>query len=468
MAAAEARAAWQRTANRCFMQEDAKRAPKLACCPSSSLSKLQSGSSAGDAANVPNHPGATFTPLNWNPTNSNLPPDTKWWLRLQPNSAYQKDFTCEQLNALAELEGMRNGNSTPTYKCGEGTLSSEDDHYNLHKRSLSTSVTFIKHDSEARVHELKAVNCNPTPLFQPKSDISEQWYQDEKIMDWESIDMTLNQPKKACLDMEAPQMGSDMIEPWWRTADKDELASLVVQKSLEHVENCDLPRPLVKNFCGSPFDCFASLNHLGTFSSYLDQKKTSYLSNPVDHLQSSLGSTDGKHSVSSETHHSFHDSAKLCSGISTSSTTITDPTESRHICESDPSKAQLLEALCHSQTRAREAENAARQACIEKEHIIKLFFKQASHLFAYKQWLHMLQLESFLLQLRSEDCPISMLLPMKATRQLRKGLHKVTRRKRRGKKYDISSYAVVFAVGLGLVGAGLLLGWTLGWLLPSF
>lgn len=80
----------------------------------------------------------------------------------------------------------------------------------------------------------------------------------------------------------------------------------------------------------------------------------------------------------------------------------------------------------------------------------------------------MLQLESFLLQLRSEDCPISMLLPMKATRQLRKGLHKVTRRKRRGKKYDISSYAVVFAVGLGLVGAGLLLGWTLGWLLPSF
>ncbi|KAJ0817285.1 hypothetical protein HanPI659440_Chr00c07g0717681 [Helianthus annuus] len=38
MAAAEARAAWQRTANRYFVQEDAKRAPKLACVPPSSSS----------------------------------------------------------------------------------------------------------------------------------------------------------------------------------------------------------------------------------------------------------------------------------------------------------------------------------------------------------------------------------------------------------------------------------------------
>jgi hypothetical protein len=39
MAAAEARAAWQRTTNRCFVQQDAKRVPKLDCCPSSA--KLQ-------------------------------------------------------------------------------------------------------------------------------------------------------------------------------------------------------------------------------------------------------------------------------------------------------------------------------------------------------------------------------------------------------------------------------------------
>ncbi|KAL7143602.1 hypothetical protein ABFS83_08G202700 [Erythranthe nasuta] len=34
MALAEARAAWQRTGNRCLVQEDAKRAPKLAYCSS--------------------------------------------------------------------------------------------------------------------------------------------------------------------------------------------------------------------------------------------------------------------------------------------------------------------------------------------------------------------------------------------------------------------------------------------------
>ncbi|KAK7292822.1 hypothetical protein RJT34_15676 [Clitoria ternatea] len=53
--------------------------------------------------------------------------------------------------------------------------------------------------------------------------------------------------------------------------------------------------------------------------------------------------------------------------------------------EGDLSKAQLTEALCHSQTRAREAEEVAKQAYAEKEHIIGLFFIQASQLFAYKQ-----------------------------------------------------------------------------------
>ncbi|KAK3194600.1 hypothetical protein Dsin_025910 [Dipteronia sinensis] len=40
MAVAEARAVWQRTANCCFVLED-KRAPKLACCQSSSSSSKQ-------------------------------------------------------------------------------------------------------------------------------------------------------------------------------------------------------------------------------------------------------------------------------------------------------------------------------------------------------------------------------------------------------------------------------------------
>lgn len=159
----------------------------------------------------------------------------------------------------------------------------------------------------------------------------------------------------------------------------------------------------------------------------------------------------------------------ICSG--TYSSTIMDTFDSRHTSGSDQSKAQLLEALRHSQTRAREAEKAAQQAYTEKEHIIKLFFKQATHLFAYKQWLQVLQLESLLLQLKTKDHQISLLFPLLPwmplrARQMRKAVHKM--RRTMGKKNsDIGKYAVAFAVGLSLVGAGLLLGWTLGWLLSS-
>ncbi|RRT78016.1 hypothetical protein B296_00020203, partial [Ensete ventricosum] len=68
--------------------------------------------------------------------------------------------------------------------------------------------------------------------------------------------------------------------------------------------------------------------------------------------------------------------------------------ESKQTSENDPISAQLLKALRHSQTRARKAEMAAQKTYDEKEHMVKLFFRQASHLLAYKQWLRMLQLEN--------------------------------------------------------------------------
>lgn len=77
-----------------------------------------------------------------------------------------------------------------------------------------------------------------------------------------------------------------------------------------------------------------------------------------------------------------------------SSTTTTTTVAVDEGDEMDPSKRKLLEALCHSQTRAREAEKAAKQAYEEKQHVVKLIFKQASQLFAYKQWLYLLQLEN--------------------------------------------------------------------------
>lgn len=136
-----------------------------------------------------------------------------------------------------------------------------------------------------------------------------------------------------------------------------------------------------------------------------------------------------------------------------------------------------MEALNHSQTRAREAEKAAKQAFTEKEHILNLFFRQASQLFAYKQWFQLLQLETLYNQIKNNEKSISSLLPEVFPRINYKhrnhwqSSQKATKRKRvkRGQpRYEITRYAVAFALGLSLVGAGLLLGWTVGWMFPLF
>ncbi|CAA7044364.1 unnamed protein product [Microthlaspi erraticum] len=60
-----------------------------------------------------------------------------------------------------------------------------------------------------------------------------------------------------------------------------------------------------------------------------------------------------------------------------------------------------------SQTRAREAENMAKEAYAEKEHLVKLLFKQASEIFGYKHWLQLLHLEVLYLEIKNnkEDEP---------------------------------------------------------------
>ncbi|KAG2408453.1 uncharacterized protein HKW66_Vig0032750 [Vigna angularis] len=80
MAGAEARALWQRTANRCFVQEDAKRAP--------------------NTADESDHTAVNVTHFTRKSSISNLSPDSRWWLHLQPNYGCQKGLTYEQLNAL--------------------------------------------------------------------------------------------------------------------------------------------------------------------------------------------------------------------------------------------------------------------------------------------------------------------------------------------------------------------------------
>ncbi|ONK69225.1 uncharacterized protein A4U43_C05F20640 [Asparagus officinalis] len=463
MAAAEARAAW-RTANRCWVQEDAKRAPKLACCPSSS-SAQQYDSCNGNVANGQEQPTHNFMPLNWNPMNSNLPPDTRWWLQLQTSFGCQKDFTTE-LNVLEdELEEKGYEHVVPTSTLSDKRLDHNNDDYPSESPGM-VSTAFMKKDSKTRVDEMKTVsNISQQPL-ERKVDSEDYLFQDWEFMDWKPVDRLI--PKKTegfGKDLDSPWAGHK-CEPWWRISDQDELASLVAQKSLEQIENCDLPKPTqTVHVSGDPFACLESLDGNRIFSSSVGYKLNSSSSYPNDYPQHSsiTGSSDGK-CQSSDGSHFPSDSEKLYSGNQSFAPSANDIPENSQTSDTNSSRAELLEALRHSQTRAREAEIAAQKAYSEKEHIFKLFFKQASHLFAYKQWLRMLQLESLCLQLRIKEHQISTLFPVLPFMP-HKGDGTKSKRKKH-KNCSFCKYAVAFAVGLGLAGAGLLLGWSLGWLLP--
>ncbi|WP_407803855.1 hypothetical protein, partial [Staphylococcus aureus] len=76
-----------------------------------------------------------------------------------------------------------------------------------------------------------------------------------------------------------------------------------------------------------------------------------------------------------------------------------------------------------------------------------------------KQWLQLLQIENFCLQLNNKDgLPWS---PYKGRPIKKKGQRKAGKRDSRP-SYEFSKGIVAFAFGLGLAGAGLLLGWTMG------
>lgn len=234
MAAAEARAGWQRIANRCFVQEDARGAPKLSRCPSSSSSKLESDSVPLDASKNSDRPASGFMPHNPKSSNLDVLPDTKWWLHLQPNSGHLKNFSKEQQNALeAELGVLTAGSVDQTVKfVRENRLMEE---YAAQSYTQTNSVEAINGD-----------NLQKKPM--DKDIIRELWDAGDNSELEPCNCLASEHPQKLCSDLDSNWIGEENNEPWWRTADKDELASLVSHKSLEYFENCDLPRPHSKHF----------------------------------------------------------------------------------------------------------------------------------------------------------------------------------------------------------------------------
>lgn len=412
MAAAEARAAWQRTVNRCFVQEDAKRAPKLACPSSAYPSSKQLDAGPTSAADGLEIPCVGFMPLNRSSSYSNLLHESRRWLQIQPNYVYQKGLTHEQVSAVgAEMENC------------EATV--------LNVAKTEGDVPFVgveKHPEMGESYELLEMDSIGSSTSKKVDDLD--------------------------FGSGSPWAGSGRSDPWWRVADRDELASLVSQRSFDLVENCDLPRPENRSMKWDPRDYSMIYDHA------VKAQKSDFSSPKVD--------MDGIFALRSATV-LFEERGQFGSHKQSS---LTEP------LESDLTKVQLMEALCHSQTRAREAEKAVKQANAEKEHILKLFFKQASHLFAYKQWFQLLQLENIYFHISNSNQPLSSLFPVdlpfaqNKSKKLPKNRPNPAKAKKRGKRargpeQDFGKFAVAFALGLGLVGAGLFLGWTVAWMFPG-
>lgn len=236
MAAAEARVLWQRTANRCFVQEDAKHAPKLASCATSNLVDAGPASTADESDRA----AVNVTHFNRKSSFSNLSHDSKWWLHLQPNYGYEKGLTYEQLNALeGEVETLTASDENRTSDKNPQVMDVMEKHEKMEIDSIGCSVASKK-----------------TNDFSPESDYS--WIEGDKA------------------------------GPWWRTTDRDELASFVSQKSLNHIENCDLPPPKKKHHSGHP--CTSISDDKMKTASYDREAKFRSISNLTTHTRGSLDS----------------------------------------------------------------------------------------------------------------------------------------------------------------------------------
>jgi len=273
--------------------------------------------------------------------------------------------------------------------------------------------------------------------------------------------------------MNAPWDDNKKSQPWWQVADGDGLASLVAERAMENIVNNDLPRS-----AKAVMHHGAELNSPGN---KVDYELPLPSGKELNHVHDTMACS---YSVSSTTMMETNSSDgggweqrwrnNVPGGAQDSYSSTNSTPDSKPTYQNATERAKLLDALRHSQTRAREAEIAAKKAYDEKEHVIKLLIRQASHLFACKQWLKMLQLENICLQLRFKDHQIAAMFPelpwMMVKEKVAPGQEHKDGTRKRGRRPNRRGglrNTVAFAVGVGIVGAGLLLGWTLGWLLPK-
>ena len=236
MAAAEARTAWQRAANRYFVQEDAKRAPRLAYCPSSALLSKQTDTGPPNSGSDPDHRSAGFMPSN-RTSYSNLPPDAKWWLQMEPNYGLHRGLNLEQSKPTTTTETSAPLTSITDSSVTEIAPMCKENIYGVDCEDLESFVD-VKKSSESQMEEISVVDGKIDQDFLDIKNMKDYYEFLGMDTDGGSVCHQTSEFSSAADSL----IGEEKV-PWWHVTDKEELASFVAQKSLNHIENCDLPPP---------------------------------------------------------------------------------------------------------------------------------------------------------------------------------------------------------------------------------
>eukprot|EP00250_Pteridium_aquilinum_P032927 c4964_g1_i2 orf=204-1739(+) len=295
----------------------------------------------------------------------------------------------------------------------------------------------------------------------------------------------------------------------WRTADSKELAALVSQKGHGYLENCDLPPSQNSLTWKGPLaNCYIthSKNMKSGASSSADKvllsslirgQESTHLEGRSLPLLGSSGSTQFcEHSPSVSQPQPIPAALARPSTLKSSDdqTMSWKARSGRHVGVTKHGFEALGEALCHSQTRARQAEKLAAQALHEREKLAQLLFKESWTARTYKQWVQTLELENMWLKMCSgNDMEVWMGKdfsgPSNVSEQIAINPWKHVRKRVSRKKthhhfpapwqgrhhkhgYDPEdnvwlrcTIGLAFALGLSFAGAGLMIGWSMGWIL---
>ncbi|CAK9882877.1 unnamed protein product [Sphagnum jensenii] len=484
MAAAEGRAAWQRT-NRHLIQEDSVRAPKLSHCPS--LSKGQAEfchPSTGRAVeNIPSF----YSTNSWGSSDSKI--DTQWQ-QLSSNPKFKSGHP----PAFQAAEAMRSVTE-------EGMIDSIDE--DKAARDDTEEVNVIRGEIMAKSVKESGEIFSSTDAKNPQTMCF--GVQQDQIME-KTMEKCMSMEGKCVLKLEETVVASPgdafaksstvKAGVSWRTANKEALAALVAQKGAERVQNCDLPTPQSKPVLKTPLESCDVMDEtaLGISGSMDHSLMAAILQAGEPTLLESL---------------KLPASPFASTKLSPKPSTCHFPKSSQPLAipalpNTFPPHRPLGEALCHSQTRAREAEKKADQTLQEYKKLSKLFFQEASLSLTYRQWVTSLQAENTRLKMYVKNQQAAAWLqrrffsPFAALERLssnhwkkfgKKQAHHQTHRHFSAIQPDKDSppgnvpasyrqtgagiivgctLGFAFALGLTLASAGLVLGWSMGWIVLAY